>query len=218
LPGLKAPAPPYLLALLSSNLAYLAENSSDAIYQLSSSEQSVAVGWSMVQSVICYLVLGYEHQWASKNIDKDFEQLLDWTSNLKNLPELPPTGLLPQEDIIQDLYLLFEVLQAVFNTAQYASSVMKSKKLPLGARDTLQKISNIAIDCGKLINSAAANWKECLKRENIGLVKRLMSSGATGDDVAEILELSPEADIIDAQAILEAAIDSVEGLEKVKVG
>jgi N-terminal acetyltransferase B complex non-catalytic subunit len=218
LPSLKAPPPPYLLALLSTNVAYLTDNSSDASYQLTSSEQSMAVGWTMLQGIICYLILGPENKWASKSIGKEIDQLFIWTLNLKSLPEVPPLGLLPQADIIQDLYLRLEMLQAVFNVAQFASTVVKTKKLPQGAKDTLPKILSIAIDAGKLINSAAAKWKEHLKRENVALVNKLMSSTATGDDVAEILELSHEATIIDARAILEAAIDTVEGLESVKVG
>lgn len=235
LPTLKTPLPPYLVSLLGSSLAYLTDNASDSIYQLTLSEQFVAGGWTLLQRIIIHLFISASDPFASKNVSKDIDSLLAWTSALQKTPapQLPkpatadPGDLLPTADLLQDTFLRLEVLQAIARTAAdiasasaSASANAKAKAaLPAPAKAALAKTKAAAVDAGKAINAAARAWRDSVKSHGSALVSRLLAAGATGDDVAEILELGSGGGsrVVGVQEVLEAAIDSIEGVEKVRV-
>jgi hypothetical protein len=221
---IKSPSPPHLLSLLGSSLTYLADNAEDSIYQLSTSEQFITGGWTILQRIIIHLLVESTDPWASKSVAKDIDSLLAWTNALKSTaaPKLPPKGsdigdILPTADLLQDSFLRIEVLQAIARTADTIIST-KPKSVPASSKDTLGKAKSIAVEAGKAINKAASEWKRSIKNQGTAMVSKLLAAGVTGDDVGDILELGGGTRVVSIQEVLDAAIDSVEGLEKVRVG
>jgi hypothetical protein len=217
---IKSPYPPHLLSLLESSLIYLSDNASDEIYQLSLPEQFISKGWTLLQGIIIFEVFGSSDKRASKNLTEDINTLLTWTTDLKKLPELPfekaSVELLPSAEFLQDIYLRLELLQAIHRTSDFLSSRMKG--LPSASKDIPKKIKTAAQEAGKTINQVGTDWKNALKKEGTVMIDKLLAASVTGDDVTEILDLQSGPRYVGPLEVCDAAIDAVEGVEKVRVG
>jgi hypothetical protein len=183
------------------------------MYQLTSSEQFVSTGWDTIGRILCTAFSVSPEKFGSKNIGKEFSSLASWTEQLKTLPKLPTDDPLPQVDVIQELFLRLEVLQTIVRLVDFASTA-KGISVP---KDTLSKIKTSAKESGKAINEAAAKWKQKLSGLGAGLISKMLKAGVTGEDVSDILDLGDIEKLVSSREILNVAMDTVEGLEKVKV-
>jgi hypothetical protein len=210
---IKAPLAPYLSSLLISNLTYLAENSSDATYQLTSSEQFVSFGWDTIGRILCSIYSVSPEKFGSKNVVREFSALASWTAQSKSTPKFAQDDPLPQVDVIQELYLRIELLQTIVRLVDFASNA-KGISVP---KETLAQIKSSAKEGGRAINESATKWKQKLIGLGSGPISQMLKAGVTGEDVSDIIDLGDIEKLVSSREILNVALDTVEGLEKVKV-
>lgn len=185
------------------------------MYQLSPSEQLISIGWDRLQPLIFVLMLGPQSSHASSNVKKDSSALFDW---LKDTSYSSPTNhrLLPQADILQDMFLRLEMLKVYDKFCEVALTAAKQKghhlhgKLPA---DIIQKAKTVVADNAKAIRSYAQTWKKKVEKGGKAAVLRLLKDGPTGDDIMRFWE----ADWSTPGEIMESAIDALDGVIKVKL-
>jgi hypothetical protein len=212
--SMKAPYPASQLRILTNQITYLASNVDEKPYQLTLPEQLISTGWDRLQPLILAYTVGASSHHSSSNLKQDATLLLNWVKDTSYSP--PDHGLLPQSDILQDMFLRLEVLKVCDKFCDVALTASKQKghamygKLPA---EVIQKIKATGLETAKAIRNHAKEWKKMLEKEGKAGVLDLVKAGPTGDDVYGVLE--GWATTVE---IVESALDALDGLIKVKVG
>lgn len=225
------PHEPYLLPQLDLDMAYLKANHDDMRYQLTTSEQRVSTCWDLLVPLIWRLVFGVNDKVAAaSDTVKALKAVQSWLqeSQRQHTTETSDQNVFPSNESLQGAYLSFEVINAVSlfcdavtiatsGKPPYPHHTAGAKTIPADAIKITKSAAKAAFDA---VHVRAEEWRKRVKEEGSKYVTAALFSGAIGEDVKELLD-SDDTGNWNQEAIIndlvESAIDSLDGLCKVKL-
>jgi hypothetical protein len=203
-------------------------------YQLTNSEQKVVTCWDLLVPLVRRVVFGQADKVAATNdptatLKKIQSWLQEVVSQYNKPTEEAERNILPSNESLQGAYLSIEVIQAVSlfcdavtaasggKVVQYQHHTAGSKTIPA---DAVKKTKQAAKDAFDAVHARAESWRSRIKQQGESYVDTALFSGVTGDDVRELMSADEnnswsKAAIV--KDIAESAIDSLDGLCKVKL-
>jgi N-terminal acetyltransferase B complex non-catalytic subunit len=207
--------------ILNDCIDYIAANADLAINELTPAERNVSQGWSLLQPLIIFAIIGPTSQHALKEPKKGIDELFTWLgdSSLTSEGEESNSCILPHWSRLTPLYLHLELFKAIMNFIETSLTLSKQKSHHTNGKfsvETLNKIKKTCKDKADIVQKEAREWKKRLEKNGIEDVLSVFDhSGEISTALDEVVGKDRMRKY--AKEFVDSAAEALDGVTKVRV-
>lgn len=216
----KSALPPTQQRILLDSIKFLQENAGLKTQELTEHELKVYEGWELIQPLLIHIFLDVKSSLASNNLKKDFSLVSDFLDASRLAFTTLKAPVLPDWAYYHSRFLYLELFKAYDKLCDAVIAVSKLKahhtygKIPIEAVLSIKKDSRVT---GTLIQTQAKELKQVLEKTGTSVLLGLLREDENGVGVALEELLRPDTVKGYTKKFLESAVESLDGILKVKL-